>query len=156
MARLTPLAFRVAHLLRRLYWRLLRPVTLGCRCVAIDGDRVLLVRHTYAHGWYLPGGGVKRGESLPDAARRETREETGVHVREMELLEVDLSTDEGKSDHVVVYLALRFEGEPRPDGKEIAEARFVPLFMLPEDTVPGSRRSIEAALARSSQGKAPA
>lgn len=45
------------------------------------GERVLLVRETqHGGGWYLPAGRVERGESLTDAAVRETMEEAGVHV----------------------------------------------------------------------------
>lgn len=42
--------------------------------------RVLLVSNTWSEGWIVPGGLAKPGESLPAAARREVREETGVDV----------------------------------------------------------------------------
>jgi len=42
--------------------------------------RILLIRHEKAGGevWLLPGGGVRVGESLVAALRRELREETGL------------------------------------------------------------------------------
>ncbi len=75
---LTGLPVRLAHRARRFYWRLVRPTTLGSRCLVLGDDTVLLVRHTYEPWWYLPGGGVKRGESCAEAARREAWEEAGL------------------------------------------------------------------------------
>ena len=47
-----------------------------------EDDRVLLIRSTDprsgAQCWYPVGGGVERGESLQQAARREAHEETGL------------------------------------------------------------------------------
>ncbi|MES2906548.1 MAG: NUDIX domain-containing protein, partial [Pseudomonadota bacterium] len=60
---------------------LARGFTLGVRAVVLKGDDVLLVRHTYMDGWYLPGGGVDRGEALEKAAVRECFEEVGVHIQ---------------------------------------------------------------------------
>ena len=43
-------------------------VTLGAQAAVIDEhERVLLVRHTYTNGWFLPGGGVKRDETVEEA-----------------------------------------------------------------------------------------
>ena len=50
------------------------------RGILFDGDRILLVRHHSDGRWYLPGGGVERGEMPEDALRREAREEAGAEV----------------------------------------------------------------------------
>ena len=61
--------------------------------VVRDGDRVLVVRNDYAAGthadippWGFPGGGRESGETLAEAAVRETREETGLEIETVRLL----------------------------------------------------------------------
>ena len=46
--------------------------------VTNDAGEILLIRRTDNGNWALPGGAVDLGESLTQAAVRETREETGV------------------------------------------------------------------------------
>ncbi|MFD8461546.1 NUDIX hydrolase [Streptomyces antimycoticus] len=48
--------------------------------VVDDAGRILLQRRRDNDMWALPGGVMQIGESLPDCAIRETREETGVDV----------------------------------------------------------------------------
>jgi ADP-ribose pyrophosphatase YjhB (NUDIX family) len=64
---------RFLYLCYRVYCFLFRPVRLGVRVMLLRGDQVLLVRQTYMPGWFMPGGGLKRGETLEQAARREAR-----------------------------------------------------------------------------------
>ncbi|MGW5126669.1 NUDIX hydrolase [Streptomyces sp. NPDC004069] len=48
--------------------------------VVDDAGRILLQRRSDNGMWALPGGTMHIGESLPDCAIRETREETGIDV----------------------------------------------------------------------------
>ena len=59
----------------------------GAACVVDDG-RVLLQRRHDRDAWGFPGGAVEFGESVADAAQRETREETGLTVVVQDLLGV--------------------------------------------------------------------
>lgn len=51
----------------------------SCKAVVFDGDNVLLTRNSDRMGdfYLLPGGGQRMGETLHEAVRRETAEETG-------------------------------------------------------------------------------
>ena len=46
--------------------------------VTNDAGELLLIRRTDNGNWALPGGAVDLGESLAQAAVRETREESGI------------------------------------------------------------------------------
>jgi 8-oxo-dGTP diphosphatase len=74
------LGYRLAYRLLQVVWLISRPSKLGVKCVLVNGDRILLVRHTYGfRGWDLPGGGLHGGESPEHAAAREMHEELGVN-----------------------------------------------------------------------------
>lgn len=122
-----------------------KPVTLGVRVLVEDTDgRVLLVRHTYRPGWYLPGGGIKPRETLHDAAMRELAEETGVMARETpRLFAAYTNFHQSKSDHVLLYILRRFEQGQWSPGFEIAQCGFFPREELPPDVSPATLRRLE-------------
>jgi ADP-ribose pyrophosphatase YjhB (NUDIX family) len=133
---------RFLYLGYRIFAFFVRPVVTGVRIMLIQNGEVLLVRHTYLEGWYMPGGGVKRGESMDETARRESREEVGAELGTIHLLGVYSNFQERKSDHNVVFVCTDFKASLKHD-REIAEVRFFPITSLPADTAQGHRRRIE-------------
>lgn len=122
------------------------PFSLGVRVFVRDsGGDVLLVRHSYLPGWYLPGGGVDAGEVMADAARRELHEETGITATSApHLFGVYLNREAFGRDHIGLFRVDRWE---RGQGylqanAEILEARFFKLDGLPEDTTPATVRRL--------------
>jgi len=54
--------------------------TFGVSVAVIQNGQILLTQRSDLPIWVLPGGAVDDGESLAQAAIRETREETGLEV----------------------------------------------------------------------------
>jgi len=128
----------------RIYWHIFKPITLGVRAIVTnEKSEILLVKHTYQNYWFLPGGGVKKGETFEQAIKRELMEETGYEANIIELFGVYQNTHEGKHDNVVVFVCkdVKFiEFSPSP---EIKEYGFFSADDLPENTSRGMRKRIE-------------
>lgn len=133
---------RILYFGFKIYCFLFRPIRMGVRVVMIQDGKVWLVRQTYVPGWYLPGGGLKKGETLEEAARREAREETGAELGVISLFGTYSNFTEWKSDHNILFLCREFEFKSKPDG-EIAELRAFALDDLPDGLWLGHRRRLE-------------
>jgi ADP-ribose pyrophosphatase YjhB (NUDIX family) len=114
--------------------------------VPVDqAGRILLVRHAGHHdGWGVLGGAIDVGESPGEAAVRETREEIGVEVQLVRLLDVlggpDYEVTYPNGDRAAyvttVYEAMIIDGSPAPADGELEDvAWFAP------DELPGLRLS---------------
>lgn len=135
---------------RSLFW-ILRPVwsiyfklaPKRSRIFVISGDKLLLLRPWLSNGsWGLPGGGVKRGESIEASACRELFEEVGICAELKDLQPLGAYTHETnglKFDAHFFLLILDEVSRLKLRRYEIADARWVPFseldnIMLSEDT----------------------
>ncbi|MCX7675764.1 MAG: NUDIX domain-containing protein [Alteraurantiacibacter sp.] len=132
--RLHRLLYRMAHRLRTGFLRVAGGEVQGSAVIARDGKgHVLLVRHSYGSGlWAFPAGGIRRGEDPRVAAMREFAEELGAGLEDLVLLGVTVEDYHGARNVAHVFTGL-IVGEPRPDGREIVEARFFAPDDLPPD-----------------------
>ncbi len=93
---------------------------------------ILLFNHSYRKEtpWGFPGGYLMRGEDPREAIQREIREESGLRVKNLGLLEVIQSVETPR-------LEVMFEAELDTDADftpsiEVSAARFFALDDLPE------------------------
>jgi ADP-ribose pyrophosphatase YjhB (NUDIX family) len=147
-------AYRLAHALRRVWWRVARPRVTGCRVLAFDDEgRVLLVRHSYGTGnWMAPGGGMRRREDPLLASARELREETGCGFADAWQVTVVEEPLKGATN-VVHVVAGRAAGAPVPDGREVIEAAFFEPDALPEPMSDRLRRELPGWLTAARAGR---
>jgi 8-oxo-dGTP diphosphatase len=108
----------------------LDPKVVAGAIFTVDGGLALLRRGIEpAMGkWVFPGGYVDRGESVEEAAVRETKEESDLDIRLSSLLGV--YSYPGKRDVIVVYAATVVGGELNAQDESV-EARTFSLSNLP-------------------------
>jgi len=142
-----PAPFRAVFTpLVRQYWRLTRSMTLGVRVIAEDeAGRVALVRHSYIPGWHLPGGGVERGETAEEAARREAAEEAGVWADSLSLFGVYSNHRRFRGDHVIVFRAGAWRAVEATAIGEIVELAWRAPDDLPDGVTQGTRQRLAEA-----------
>ncbi len=142
---LLPLAHDVRHRWRR--WRRVPIAGVSVIVTNISGD-VLLLKHSYGPAvWALPGGGLRRGEDPLACARREVQEELGVTLARIEPVAVIEEVLSGSPHTAHVFTGV-CDRQPRPDRREVLEARFFPSHSLPEPLGRTTRDRIAAWKAR--------
>jgi 8-oxo-dGTP pyrophosphatase MutT (NUDIX family) len=121
-------------------------MTLGVRAAVENASgQVFLVRHTYVKGWYMPGGGIERGEPAIEALRRELVEEGGINLIGMpELVGFYSNHQVFRNDHVLLYRVAHgaWHATEATAFGEIAETAWVDPTSPPEDATPGTRQRL--------------
>ncbi|MEW5718497.1 MAG: NUDIX domain-containing protein [Chloroflexota bacterium] len=126
--------------------------TEGATAIVFNADhtRVLMVKREDFRVWVLPGGGIEAGETREQAARRETREETGYEIAIDRLV--------GRYWHPQTpgggSLRYLFEGHviggaAIQDGPETRGVEFFPVNALPSRMLPWVKNFIADALVNS-------
>jgi 8-oxo-dGTP pyrophosphatase MutT (NUDIX family) len=120
--------------------------------VVNDQGEILMIRRTDNGNWAVPGGGMDLGESITDAAIRETQEETGITCKITGLVgiytnprHVILYTSNGevRQEFSIVFTGRPVGGELRPSG-ESSEPQWVPLATIPSLQIhPSMRQRIQ-------------
>ena len=130
-----------------------RPLIIpGAAVLVVDQQGDLLLQHRKDNQqWGLVGGSMEVGESLEETARRETFEETGLELDELEWFGLfsgqELIYECPNQDIVVnvvaVYIARKFRGTLKIDKQEAYEIRFFQLRELPKYLSPPDRPVIK-------------
>src|SRR5690242_5207305 len=106
----------------------------------IDQEKILLTKREDFEVWCLPSGGVEDGESLVEAAIRETKEETGIDIEVTGLVGVYSRLGEINDIHAVLYTASPIGGHIQTQNGETLEVKYFSFDELPEEILFGHKR----------------
>jgi 8-oxo-dGTP diphosphatase len=122
---------------------------LGVGAIILDRNRVLLVergREPLKGYWSLPGGVLETGERLEDGIRREVREETGLEIRIVKVVEIFeriMRDQEHKTEYhyVLIDYLCRASGGKLAASDDVASVEWVPRnalkqYRITEGTLP--------------------
>lgn len=103
------------------------PKVIVSALVEKDG-KFLLVKEILESGkeyWIIPGGGVEFGESMDEAVKRELKEETGLDIEVMKMIDFHEAVHVKYDYHTIVFL---FHAKPLNKGlvlgDKILDAKF--------------------------------
>lgn len=116
--------------------------------VVNDAGEILMIRRTDNDNWAVPGGAIDLGESVAQAAVRETLEESGIECEITGIIgiysdpkHVILYTSNGevRQEFSIVLTARPLSGQPTPSS-ESSEVRWVPVSEVRDYTMDRSMR----------------
>lgn len=119
-------------IMMRSWWYITRPKTSGALVVIQHNEEILLVKTTYGYAYGLPGGGIKKGETPVEAARREALEEVGIVLKNLHPLPSFVTHEEYKEDTVYSFYTTVASKDFRLDRLEIDCAEWHPITQLPK------------------------
>ena len=120
---------------------------LAVNVAVIHENKILLTQREDFETWILPSGGVEDGESLAQAAVRETKEETGLDVELTGLVGVYSRLGNMSPVHAVLFSAKPIGGEIKCQEGETIAVEWFAFGQIPSPLSAGHKRRIEDAIA---------
>jgi ADP-ribose pyrophosphatase YjhB (NUDIX family) len=126
-------------------------LTVGCGVIITKEDKILLQHRMDEDNWCIPGGVMEIGETFEETAIRETLEETGLVVKNLQLF--GLYSGEScfvtypNGDEVysvqAIFQSDTYTGQLKQSGEESKEHRFFGRTELPQNLNPRQTAFIE-------------
>ncbi|RLQ92296.1 NUDIX hydrolase [Falsibacillus albus] len=130
-----------------------RPLILPGSVVIILNDQdELLLQHRNDGSWGLVGGLMELGESMEETARREVKEESGLEIGKMTLIDVIsgpdyyLKLENGDELYSVtaVYASKEVSGEIEIDQSESRNMKYFKADQLPDNMIDEYRHCLDS------------
>lgn len=108
----------------------------------VCGNRVLLMHRTDRDEWEGPGGHVENGETLRDAAVRETMEEAALNADDLGLSKSSFKGGNDEVDYTTFFSMVPKEVAPKLND-EHDKAQWFEIGKLPKTTYPGVKDALK-------------
>lgn len=119
---------------------------LAVNVAVIHEGRILLTKREDFETWILPSGGVEEGESLAQAAIRETKEETGLDVELTRLIGVYSRLSNMSPGYMVLFAAKPIGGRIKCQEGETIAVEWFAFDDIPGPLSLGHKRRIKDAI----------
>jgi ADP-ribose pyrophosphatase YjhB (NUDIX family) len=119
---------------------------LGVNVAVLQDGKILLTQREDFETWILPSGGVEEGESLAQAAIRETKEETGLDVELTRLVGIYSRLGGWSPGYMVLFAAKPVGGEIKCQEGETIAVEWFAFGELPSPLSLGHARRIKDAM----------
>ena len=119
---------------------------LAVNVAVIQNEKILLTKREDFETWILPSGGVEDGESLAQAAIRETKEETGLDIELTSLVGVYSRISNISPGYMVLFAAKPVGGEIKCQEGETIAVEWFDFDKIPSPLSLGHKRRIEDAI----------
>ena len=119
---------------------------LAVNVAVIHEEKILLTKREDFETWILPSGGVEEGESLAQAAIRETKEETGLDVKLTRLVGVYSRLSNMSPGYMVLFAAKPIGGEIKCQEGETIAVEWFGFDEIPSPLSLGHQRRIKDAI----------
>lgn len=119
---------------------------LAVNVAVIHEEKILLTKREDFETWILPSGGVEEGESLAQAAIRETKEETGLDVELTRLVGVYSRLSNMSPGYMVLFAAKPIGGEIKCQEGETIAVEWFSFDEIPSPLSLGHQRRIKDAI----------
>ncbi|MBI5296155.1 MAG: NUDIX domain-containing protein [Chloroflexi bacterium] len=119
---------------------------LAVNVAVMHENKILLTQREDFETWILPSGGVEEGESLAQAALRETKEETGLDVELTRLVGVYSRLGSFSPGYMILFAARPMGGEIKCQPGETIAVQWFDFDQLPSPLSAGHKRRVEDAI----------
>ena len=100
---------------------------LGTSVAILKENKILLTKREDFEVWCVPGGGVDEGESLPQAAIREAKEETGLTICLTHMVGLYSRTKGNQVVHNILFAGKPIDGTLSPQVSEVIDIDYFTL-----------------------------